>query len=717
MSLEPGTRLGPYEILSPLGAGGMGKVYRARDPKLARDVAVKVLPEGLARDAERLARFEREARALAALNHPGIVTIYSIEEADETRFLAMELVEGESLDAAIASGGPTLSRFFEIAVALADALSAAHERGIVHRDLKPANVMITPEGRVKVLDFGLARLEAPGSDPNATGMPTQSRAELTGEGQVFGTVAYMSPEQARGARVDARSDVFALGVVLYELLTGERPFQGASAVEVMSSILRDTPRPATDLRTDVPPHLARILRRCLEKGPRDRYQTSRDVFNELKDLRAETSAVSSAPSGRSAARAAASAPSGAVRAEEGFWVAVLPFQHRGSDPGVEALAEGMTDEIVTGLSRFSYLHVISRGSTARYASETADVREVGRQLGARYVLDGSLRQAGSALRVSVQLIDAVSGAHLWAETYSRPFRAEEIFALQDDLVPRIVSTIADMHGVLPRSMSEVLRHREPGTFGPDEAVLRSFGYYERLTAEEHAEVRDVLERAVRSAPDNADCLAMLSMMYSEEHKHGFNPGPDPLGRALEAARRAVVAAPSNHLAYHALAQALFFRRELPAFRNAADRAVALNPMDGDTTAFMGILMSYAGDWERGCALAERATQFNPNHPGWYWFAAVNNALRKKEYRAALDVALKLNLPSYFYTHAALAVAWGRLGEKEAAGREVRELLALKPDFASVARAELAKWMGEGEILETYMEGLRRAGLDVPAGAS
>ncbi len=294
-----GRSLGHYRITAAIGAGGMGEVYRATDSKLGREVAIKMLPAAVAQDPERLARFEREARSLASLNHPNIVTIFSVEEADGSRFLAMELVEGESLDTLLAPGGLPLSRFFEIAVPLADALSAAHERGIVHRDLKPANVMVTREGRVKVLDFGLAKLEAAGSNPNLTSTPTESRAELTSEGQVFGTVAYMSPEQARGGKVDARSDVFSLGVVLYQMVTGERPFQGESAVDMISAILRDTPPSVTDRRADLPPHLARILRRCLEKDPRDRYQTSRDVHNELRDLRAETLSGLSLRSGRS----------------------------------------------------------------------------------------------------------------------------------------------------------------------------------------------------------------------------------------------------------------------------------------------------------------------------------------------------------------------------------------------------------------------------------
>ena len=255
MSLTAGTRLGPYEILSPLGAGGMGEVYRARDTKLQRDVAVKVLPESVSADPERLARFEREARSLAAVNHPNIVTIYAVEEAGGVRLLAMELVAGRTLDLLIPTAGLPLPRFFEIAVPLADALSAAHERGIIHRDLKPGNVMVTDEGRVKVLDFGLAKLDAPVSDPNLTDLPTESRVAITGQGEVFGTVAYMSPEQARGGRIDARSDVFSLGIVLYEMLTGDRPFTGASSVDMISSILRDQPSPVTEIRSDLPPHI------------------------------------------------------------------------------------------------------------------------------------------------------------------------------------------------------------------------------------------------------------------------------------------------------------------------------------------------------------------------------------------------------------------------------------------------------------------------------
>ena len=300
-----------------------------------------------------------------------------------------------------------------------------------------------------------------------------------------------------------------------------------------------------------------------------------------------------------------------------------------------------------------------------------------------------------------------------AETYDHTLTAGSVFDVQDDLVPRIVSTVADTYGVLPHAMSESLRSRGADELSPYEAVLRSFGYHERITAEEHQLVRGILERAVQRAPTSADAWANLSLLYAEEYKHAFNERPDALDRALDAARRAVAAAPSNHLAYHALAQALFFRRELAAFRNAADRVVALNPMDGGSVAFMGILMSYAGDWDRGCALAERAMQLNPHHPGWYRFAAFNDAYRQGNDRAALDIALKFNMPSYFYTHIAQAVAYAQLGEREAARRALGELLAQKPDFAAIARHELEKWNhAVPDLVERYLDGLRKAGLAI-----
>jgi TolB-like protein/predicted Ser/Thr protein kinase len=469
-----GRVLAHYKITAAIGAGGMGEVYRAEDTKLGRAVALKVLPLDMARNPERLARFQREARSVAALNHPHIVTLHSVEEVDGVHFITMELVEGRSLDRLIPKDGLPVDRILEIATAIADALAAAHEKGIVHRDLKPANVMVTADGRVKVLDFGIAKETYATNSSDAT----MTSAGLTEVGVVMGTPSYMSPEQIMGRAIDQRTDIFSLGTVLYQLASGRRPFQGDSSLELASAILRDTPRPITELRADLPVALERVIQRCLQKCAADRFLSARELCDALRGA-----ATAKVPD------------SGAARADEGFWVAVLPFHYGGANAELTALAEGLTEDIVTGLSRFSYLRVIARSSTLRYAQEAVDVRTVGKELAARYLMQGSLRQAGSMLRIAAQLVDANSGAHLWAETYDRTLRPEEIFALQDDLVPRIVSTVADTYGVLPHNMSEALRNRNPEQLTPYEAVLRSFAHFPRLSAEEHAASRAGLERA------------------------------------------------------------------------------------------------------------------------------------------------------------------------------------------------------------------------------
>jgi len=691
----------------------MGEVYRAKDPRLGRDVAVKVLSEEFFESEERRQRFEREARLLATLNHPGIASIYSFEEVPSSsssasrHLLVMELVEGEGLDRRIAAGPLPLEEILSFSRQIAEALSAAHEKGIVHRDLKPANVRVTSGGRVKLLDFGLARaLDAEGGAPETE----ETLAKLTQAGTIVGTVPYMSPEQVEARPLDHRSDLFSLGVVLYEMATGDRPFSGGSSPALMSAILRDEPRPVSSRRPELPNGLSRLVARCLEKRPGDRIQTASEILAELKTLRRAHE------SGASASVSKAAADSGAVRAEEGFWVAVLPFKYSGANADITALAEAMSEEVVTGLSRFSYLRVISRGSTSRYANAAVDVRAIGKELGARYVMEGSLRQAGTRLRLAVQLVDALSGAHLWAENFERTFSPETVFELQDDLVPRIVSTVADMYGVLPRSMSEALRGKSDEELSPHEAVLSAFGYMERVTPEEHARVRRILERAVSRAPNQSDAWAMLANLYWEEHAHGLNPLPDPLGRALAASRRAVEAAPSNNLAHYALASTLFFQKDHLAFRLAAERAIELNRMDASVAAYIGNLIAYSGDWERGCALVESAMQLNPRHPGWYWFVSFNDAYRRRDYQGALGFTLKINLPGNFYTHAVIAMCYGQLGMREAARTALQELLAIRPDFAKTAREEFGRWFQDLAFIEHQIDGLRKAGLDIPAPA-
>jgi len=705
VGLTSGSRLGAYEIQSPLGAGGMGEVYRATDTKLGRDVALKVLPAEMALDPERLARFRREARAVAALNHPNVVTLYSVEEHDGIHFITMELVEGVSLDRRIASGGMPVEQIVEIAGALAEALSAAHEKGIVHRDLKPANVMVTNEGRVKVLDFGLAKDVSAETSDGAT----LTSAGHTQAGIVMGTPAYMSPEQVAGRPLDHRTDIFSLGVVLHELSTGQRPFAGSSSAELVSAILRDTPPLVTDVRSELPTDLARVIRRCLEKDPRYRVQTARDVSNEFRDLsRLASRPVASVST--STSRAPVAPDSGSARADEGFWVAVLPFKYSGNNSDATALAEGLTDDIITGLSKFSYLRVIARSSTARYAQQAVDVRSAAKELGARYVMEGSVRQAGAKVRIAVQLVDANTGAGLWAEMYDRAFTAESTLDLLDDVVPRIVATVGDTQGILPHSMTESLRGRDPESLTPYEALLRSFGFHQHVSAEEHLAGRTALEHAVKQAPDRADCWAMLAWLYRGEYTHEYNARPDPMDRALAAARRAVSLEPSNQLAQASLASVFFFRHEFGPFRAAAERALALNQMEGYTTAFLGQHFACSGDWERGIALTERAIQLNPNHPGWYWLTLVYDAYRQGDGQRALEFVLKVNMPQLWTAQLMLAVVHSNVDQMDQARIALRELIALRPPFRTTPRAELEKWWLP-DLIEMMLSDLRKAGLE------
>jgi TolB-like protein len=399
--------------------------------------------------------------------------------------------------------------------------------------------------------------------------------------------------------------------------------------------------------------------------------------------------------------------------QEEFWIAVLPFKYVGANSELQALAESFGEEIVAGLSRFSYLRVITGNFTPQHFQDPAetDARAVGKQFGARYVIEGSIRASGAGLRITARLADAVTNVHLWAETYDRIFPRDGFFALLDDVIPRIVSTVADVHGILPHNMGELIRNRDPEKLAPYEAVLRSFTHFQRVSAEDHAAARTALLRAVQQAPGYADGWAMLSMVVREEFNHGFNVLPDILGRALAAAQRAVEIAPSNHLAHHALATVQFFQGNRESFLHSAERAIALNPMDGFTAAYLGFLIAYNGGWERGCELAARARKLNPNHPGWYWFPSFFDAYRKKDYSGARNLALKINMPGFWRTNLALAVAHAQLGEKDAANNAVQELLLIRPDFPVAAREELAKWW-QPELVEHLVEGLCKAGLEV-----
>jgi serine/threonine protein kinase/tetratricopeptide (TPR) repeat protein len=713
--------LAHYRILSSLGSGGMGEVYRATDTKLERDVALKVLPPDTAADPDRFARFQREARVVAALNHPHIVTIFSVEEADSVHFLTMELIEGQSLDRLTPPAGLPAAQIVEIAKAIADALSAAHEKGIVHRDLKPANVMVTHDARVKILDFGLAKNIAAPSATDAT--ITSAETQI---GVVMGTPAYMSPEQISARPVDHRTDIFSLGVVLHEMCTGRRPFTGQSSAELTSAILRDDPPSLADSRSDLPADLARIVRRCLEKDPVHRLQTARDVSNELRDI-ARTQILShSAPTPASPTRATAVPDSGSPRANlrtpslgtpssaatDSFWIAVLPFRSGSGDANLESLADGLTEDITAGLSRFPYLQVIAYNSARAYKDRAADIREVGPALGARYVMEGSIRKRGPAIRVNAQLIDALTGTQLWSESYDCEITSEDAFQIQDDITDQIVTSVADGYGVLVRSMAAPTRDRNANELTASELVLRYYAFMQQVNPKEHAALREALELALQREPNHANAWACLSSIYQLEYFDRFNPKENPLDRARDSAWRAVKIDPACQAGWRELAAVQFFSRDFVAFRETAERAMSLNSRDGSTWAYMAIMLAFTGEWDRGLALAQRALDLNRHHPGWYYLIFFHHHYRKGDYKSALLAAKKINMPEFHWMQLAIIACYGMLGRLDEARPTLDSLRKFNPIFLDLnnVRDDLSTWEPDQSELDKFLLGLQKAGL-------
>ncbi|MEK7315295.1 MAG: protein kinase [Candidatus Eisenbacteria bacterium] len=636
MPLSPGALLGTYEIIAPLGSGGMGEVYRAKDLRLGREVAVKVLPAAMAASPDRLARLEREARTVAGLNHPNIVTLFSVEDEDGIRFLTMELVEGQSLAMLVTPGGLPLSRVLEISIPLADALGAAHERGVVHRDLKPGNVMVTHDGRIKVLDFGLAKVVSGQEPPPEATLGATGDAALSFQGQVLGTVPYMAPEQIRGETVDARSDLFALGILLYELAAGCRPFTGATPADVSSSILRDTPEPLTSVRADLPGELNRIVSRCLEKNPRERYQAALDVCNDLRLVKQGLDG--------------GSLP-GPITQDVAS-IAVLPFVNRSRDEADEYFSDGLADELLNVLAKIRGLRVAARSSAFTFKGHQVTVAEVGKALHVSTVLEGSVRKSGNRVRISVQLVKVSDGYHLWSETYDRIL--EDIFAVQDDIAQSVVKELrktllgedhdSDASGEVRAEVAKAARGRGRNAEA-HRLYLQGRHFIDRESREDVTKGRGYLKEALELDPDFALAWAELGRAYSTEGDLGWVAVADAYGRAREAIERALSLEPDLAEGHARMGEIqLNYDWDWRGAEASYRRALALAPGNARVLVGAGLLASSLGRLEEAIGICQRAVEQDPLSPAAYHGlgltlrAAGRFVEAERAYRKALELA-------------------------------------------------------------------------------
>ena len=636
LALDIDQTIGRYRVLEKLGQGGMGVVYVAEDTDLRRKIALKVLSGGKALDPELLQRFQREARALATLNHTNIVTIYSVEHEDDLHFLTMELVEGEPLDRIVPEDGVGLEQFFEIAIPLATALAAAHKHGITHRDLKPANVMRSKDGTIKVLDFGLAKLRRESDSLEGSLLPS---AALTQTGMIMGTIPYMSPEQTEGNALDHRSDIFSLGIIFYEMATGSRPFQGASSASLIASVLKESPRPVTDLRPNIPPRLAQIIARCLEKNPDERYQNAATVAKELSALkeavehhprlstsltrlsalvpRTRRTRLGLALSGVAAVVLITLALNFATLSERFAGppatpkiasLAVLPLTNLSGDEEQEYLADGMTEILITELSKIGALKVISRTSVMRFKETEQPLAQIADELGVDAVVEGSVLRSEDRVRVTAQLIHAASDEHLWAESFERDLR--DLLVLQGEVARAIAQQVE-----VTLTPEEQARLASGKTVDPSasEAYLRGRNYWSSFNFPAAAKA---FQEAIDLDPDFARAWAGLAHARQMQGVISF-PHPPRVSYALakDAVTRALEL--DDDLAEaHAVkgSIALNFDFDWELAHREFQRAIELNP--GERHGHTGLAYYFAamGRFEEALAAAELARELDPLSP-------------------------------------------------------------------------------------------------------
>jgi len=698
-----GQTISHYKIIEKLGEGGMGVVYKAEDLKLGRAVALKFLPSHLIESEEYKARFLNEARAAALLDHPNICTVYEIDEAGGQAFLAMAYLEGQTLKQKIAARPLPLNEALDIAIQIGQGLQAAHAKGIVHRDIKPANIMIAPQGQVKIMDFGLAQLS--------------NRTELTATGMKLGTPAYMSPEQTEGKPADRRSDIWALGVALYEMICGRVPFAGETEAAVAYGIVHTEPEAPTALRSGLPISLDRVVTKALAKDAAERYQHVEDMLVDLRALRSPRGIVEAAPPpSKLARRAALGAVAGGVVALGAMGVymstrrdpidslAVLPFVNAGGDPDTEYLSEGISESLITGLSRLPGLKVKSRDTVFRYQGQDKDLQQVGRELGVRAVVKGRLVQRGDDLSISAELVDTSDGNLLWREQYSR--KAVDILAIEREISTEISEQLR-----LRLTGEEQRRLLTEATRNPEAYRLYLQGRYwwNRRTEESLKKSTEYFQQAIEQDPNYAEAWTGLADSFLNLGSSGATPPAEAFHRAQSAASRAIEIQPSLAEPHASLGHLkVLYEWDWPGAGKEFRRAIELNPESPTVRHWYAFYLLSVGQPEDALDEIRRARELDPLSP------IMNVAVARFEYSArryskAVEEARKAMEmdPQFSRPHLALGYAYALQRHPKEAKAEFEQALQLSnrsPLTLSIAGAGLG-FLGETDEARKLLQEL------------
>jgi len=671
-----GRKISHFEITEKLGEGGMGEVWLARDTRLGRTVALKTLPPARAESEDRRRRFEDEARAASALNHPGIAHIYDVGEADGIPFIAMEHVEGESLDHRMARAPLTVPEIIDFGARLADALAAAHGHGVTHRDIKPSNLMVTPEGRLKVLDFGLAKLQ-PAIDGDADG----TMETMTRPGVVMGTVQYMSPEQALGKDADHRSDIFSTGVVLYQMATGRLPFQGSTPTETITEIVKSEPIPVGELSPVSPPELERIIRKCMEKDPRRRYQSARELAVDLDNLKRDTDSgvvVPTAPvrSSRSwipygiVALVALIAIAvqfflsrGADPSSESITsIAVLPFENGTGDADVEYLCDGLTESLINTLSQIPDLKVISNRSTRAYKDSDDDPQAIGRALDVQALLMGRLAQRGAQLAVSAELVDVTDSHQLWGGRFNR--EQGDVLTIEEELTRTIAET-------LKIKLTEDTERQLDRRYAVDPEAHRLYLQGRQFSigsATEMNKAVDYFQQAIAKDPGYAQPYAALADVYTTLAYHGVMGRAEALEKSRIAVEHALEIDPNLAEALAASAERKYlFEWDWEGAEADLKRAVEANPGSDFVRIAYAYFLSAVARFDDAIEQATVAKELDPLSPSAFHIVAYS-LMGKREYdKAAAEFRAALDLnPNWTWGYIKLTKTYADNGQCEEA---------------------------------------------------